>query len=143
MRVVLDTNTLLVSIGRKSDYRVIFDALLAGRIQVLLSNEILSEYVEIFEQRTNAVVATNIADFLIRSPDVERIEVYFRWAAIYRDADDNKFVDCALNGNADFIITDDRHYDVLKSIHFPKIKVLKTKEFAELLKDNDIDPLLR
>ena len=133
MRVVLDTNTLLVSIGRKSKYRIIFEALLEGRIRLLLTNEILSEYVEILEARTSPVVADNIASFLLRSPDVERTEVYFRWAAIYADADDNKFVDCALNGNADFIVTDDRHYRVLKTVPFPKIRVIQTREFATML----------
>ena len=133
MRVVLDTNTLLVSIGRKSKYRIIFEALLEGRIRLLLTNEILSEYVEILEARTSPVVAKNIANFLLRSPDVERTEVYFRWAAIYADADDNKFVDCALNGNADFIVTDDRHYRVLKTVPFPKIRVMRTREFATML----------
>ena len=133
MRVVLDTNTLLVSIGRKSKYRIIFEALLEGRIRLLLTNEILSEYVEMLEARTSPVVAENIASFLLRSPDVERTEVYFRWAAIYADADDNKFVDCALNGNADVIVTDDRHYRVLKSVPFPKIRVIQTREFATML----------
>ena len=133
MRVVLDTNTLLVSIGRKSKYRIIFEALLEGRIRLLLTNEILSEYVEILEARTSPVVADNIASFLLRSPDVERTQVYFRWAAIYADADDNKFVDCALNGNADFIVTDDRHYRVLKTVPFPKIRVMRTREFATML----------
>ena len=136
MRVVLDTNTLLVSIGRKSKYRIIFEALLEGRIRLLLTNEMLSEYVEILEARTSPVVAENIANFLLRSPDVERTEVYFRWAAIYADADDNNFVDCALNGNADFIVTDDRHYRVLKTVPFPKIRVIRTSEFADMLNNN-------
>ena len=133
MRVVLDTNTLLVSIGRKSKYRIIFEALLEGRIRLLLTNDILSEYVEILEARTSPIVAENIASFLLRSPDVERTEVYFRWAAIYADADDNKFVDCALNSNADFIVTDDRHYQVLTTVPFPKIRVMRTSEFAAML----------
>ncbi|WP_406612595.1 PIN domain-containing protein [Neolewinella maritima] len=53
MRVVIDTNSLLVSIGRRSKYRPIFDARIGGRLTLLLSNEILTEYAEILEQRTN------------------------------------------------------------------------------------------
>jgi len=84
MRVVLDTNSLLVSIGRKSKYRPIFDALLSVEIQLLITNEILNEYVEKLESNTNAIVAENIANFLVRSPDVEKIRVYFKWSLITR-----------------------------------------------------------
>ena len=132
-RVVLDTNSLLVSIGRKSKYRPIFDALLAGQFRLLVSNDILSEYAEKIEQKANALVANNIVDFLARSPDVERIDIYFKWAILHLDGDDNKFVDCALNGRADFIVTDDRHFRILSKIDFPYIKVISTKEFLEYL----------
>ncbi len=49
MVVVLDINVLLVTIARKSTYRPIFDALLGGKFQLIISNEILSEYVEVIE----------------------------------------------------------------------------------------------
>lgn len=34
----------------------------------------------------------------MRSPDLDSVTIYFKWADIYADADDNKFVDSALNG---------------------------------------------
>jgi putative PIN family toxin of toxin-antitoxin system len=133
MRVVIDTNSLLVSIGRKSKYRPIFEAILTGRIKLLITNEIVSEYVEVIEKRTNVIVAHNIGEFLISSPDVEKIEISFKWSLISVDPDDNKFVDCALNGRAQFIVTDDRHFDLLKEIGFPPVAVIRTKDFLELL----------
>lgn len=131
MRVVLDTNSLLVSIGRKSKYRPIFDALLEGKIHLLISNDIINEYVEKIEEKTNAIVAENISNLLISSPDVEKIEIYFKWSIITKDADDNKFVDCALNGRANFLVTDDRHYNILKKIGFPPIRIIRTSAFLE------------
>lgn len=133
MRIVLDTNSLIVSIGKKSEFRPIFDALLKGHITLVISNDVLSEYIEILEQRTSAIVANNIGNFLVRSPDVDKVEIYFKWAAIYADADDNKFVDCALNGKAQFIVTDDNHFNILKDVKFPDVEILRTREFAELL----------
>lgn len=41
MIVVLDTNVLLVSIPSKSIYRPIFDALIDGEFDLVLSNDIL------------------------------------------------------------------------------------------------------
>jgi uncharacterized protein len=134
MRVVLDTNSLLVSIGRKSKYRPIFNALLDGKICLLVSNDILSEYVEKIEEKTNAQIAENISNFLVRSPDVEKIEIYFKWSIISADAEDNKFVDCALNGRAEYLVTDDRHYNILNTIGFPLVKVIRTASFLDIVK---------
>ena len=52
---------------------------------------------------------------------------------IESDHDDNKFVDCAFAANATYIVSDDKHYDVLKEVDFPQILVLKLKEFLGLL----------
>lgn len=139
MKVVLDTNSLLVSIGRNSKYRPIFDAILTGEIQLLLTNDILSEYAEIIERKTNSIIAQNISDFLANSPEVEKIEIHFKWAIISQDADDNKFVDCALNGGADYLVTDDKHFNILKRIGFPPLKIIRTEDFLDLLESSDIE----
>lgn len=134
MRVVLDTNSLLVSIGRKSKYRPIFDALLDGKIKLVISNDIVNEYVEKLEEKTNAIVAENISSLLMNSPDVEKVEIYFKWSLIEKDADDNKFVDCALNGRANFLVTDDKHFRILKKIGFPPVKIIRTAAFLDEIK---------
>jgi putative PIN family toxin of toxin-antitoxin system len=137
MRIVLDTNSLLVSIGRQSKYRPIFDALLSGKIKLLISNDIVNEYLEKLEEKTSVIVATNILDFMMRSPDVEKVEIHFKWSIITNDEDDNKFVDCALNGQANFLVTDDKHFNVLKRIGFPPIEIIRTKDFLEKIEEMD------
>jgi len=134
MRIVLDISSLLVVIGRESEYRPIFDAFLEGEIKLLITTEILNEYVEKLEEKTNPILAENIAALMVKSPDVERVDVHFKWAIITKDADDNKFVDCALNGQADFLVTDDRHFNILKRIGFPPVKIIRTKDFIEEIK---------
>ena len=100
MKIVLDTNILLISIPRFSRYRPIFDALVNGRIRLSLTTEILNEYREVIERKTNATIANNIAELLLSLPNVESTTVFFRWNLIRGDADDNKFVDCAIASNA-------------------------------------------
>lgn len=134
MRVVLDTNSLLVSIGRQSKYRPIFDALVEGKLTLLISNDIINEYVEVIGRKANAIVAEGISGFLMSSPDVEKVNIYFKWSMIVADADDNKFVDCALNGRASFLVTDDRHFDALRKIGFPPVQVMRTATFLEEIK---------
>jgi len=51
LKVVLDTNVLLVSIPPLSQYRIIYDKFLSGSYDLCISNEILTEYEEILTQR--------------------------------------------------------------------------------------------
>ena len=53
----------------------------------------------------------------------------FKFRLIEADHDDDKFVDCAFAANATYIVSDDKHFDVLKEISFPHLLVLKLKEF--------------
>jgi len=60
---------------------------------------------------------------------------YFHFNLISVDPDDNKFVDCAIIANADYIVSQDAHFNVLKTINFPKVNVIRIEDFLkELLK---------
>jgi uncharacterized protein len=133
MIVVLDANALLVSISKKSIYRPILDALINGEFELVLSNEILSEYVEIVERKTNSVVANNIAEMLLNLDNLNKIEVYFKWKLIKQDPDDDKYTDAAIVGAADFIVSNDQHFQILKSIDFPRVNVVGIEEFLDLI----------
>jgi len=133
MKVVLDTNALLVAIPTKSIYRPILDALIENKFQFVLSNDILSEYVEVIEHKAGALVANNIAEMLLNLEDLNKVEIYFEWHLIKKDPDDNKFADAAIVGRADFIVTNDRHFKVLKMVGFPKVNVISVNEFLDLI----------
>jgi predicted nucleic acid-binding protein len=55
----------------------------------------------------------------------------FRFQIPFADEDDEKFVDCAVCGSADFLITNDKHFNILKNIEFPKVKVVTADIFIE------------
>lgn len=50
---------------------------------------------------------------------------------------DNKFIDCAIAANADYIVTNDKHFNVVKNIDFPKVNILSIQEFIKLLGIHD------
>ncbi len=114
LRVVLDTNVLLVSISSKSKYHWVFQKLLDSGYNLFISNEILTEYEEIISEKFNPTVAKNVVRTLLLLPNVDKVDVYFKWNLIVDDADDDKFVDCAIAANAHVIVTHDKHYAVLK-----------------------------
>jgi putative PIN family toxin of toxin-antitoxin system len=135
MRVVLDTNVLLVSISSFSPFHPILRALLDGRYELSVNTEILLEYEEQLAARLgHERTALQLDDVLNRS-NVHLAEPHFRWNLIQADPDDNKFVDCALATNADYLVTNDRHFDVLKTLEFPRLMVITAQEFlAEIPK---------
>jgi putative PIN family toxin of toxin-antitoxin system len=135
MRVVLDTNVLLVSIPKLSKYRPIFESLIGKKYTLIISNEILAEYEEIIAQKANESVAENIVKMLVTLSNVEKKEIYFRWNLIKSDEDDNKFADCAVAGNADYLVSNDHHFDVLETIDFPEIPLIDAEKFLEILKE--------
>lgn len=133
MKVVLDTNVILVSIPRQSKYRLIFEKILNASLQIVISNDILNEYHEIITKKNNSIVASNVTELLINLPNVIKVNVYFNWNLITQDPSDNKFVDAALAGDADFIVTNDNHFSTLEGLRFPKVNVISIVDFISIL----------
>lgn len=77
-------------------------------------------------------LAANVVDLLSFSPNSILATPHYRWNLI-ADQDDNKFVDCAISCQADYVITHDRHFNVLAEIPFPKVKTLKMFELKDIL----------
>lgn len=129
MRVVLDKNIILSSISGKSPYHAIIKFLFDGFYELYVTTDILLEYVEKISQNfDNETAQTFISALLIRE-NVKRIEVYFYLNLIDNDKDDNKFVDCAFASNAHLLVTNDKHFNVLKTIDFPEIFVVNIDKF--------------
>lgn len=80
-------------------------------------------------------VMSQVMDALVEHPHVRFVAKYFHWNLIEIDPDDNKFVDCAIAANADYVVTQDKHFQVLKNIPFPRIEVLNFEQFKRLLAD--------
>lgn len=129
MKVVLDTNVLLVSTSRKSPFNWIFQNLIDGAFTLCVTTDILLEYEEIIAQHMGTPFAHDTIDILLSLPNLKRIEKYFFWNLLPNDADDNKFVDCAIASGADCLVTEDRGFRVLDSVGFPKVSCLSIEQF--------------
>ena len=132
-KIVLDTNCLLMSLPKISPYRMIWDDFLAGKLILCVTNEIVEEYLEIIGQKTTAEIASNVVSIILSQKNVEFVTPYYKMHLIQADEDDNKFVDCAFTAGASCIVSNDAHFKILNEINFPKIYVLRIKEFVDLL----------
>lgn len=128
-RVVLDTNCLLQSLPSRSPYHKIWTAVLTGSISLCVNTEILNEYEEVIAQKTTREIAHNVVEAIARLHTTIYQDTYFHFGLIEADADDNKFVDCAVAVDADFIVSNDSHFRVLKQIGWPRLTVVDIKEF--------------
>ena len=132
-RVVLDTNIILSTLSRRSAHKYILDNLFDGTYEAYITTEILYEYQEKIRDFFDAATADIFVDALTTLPNVHKIEPYYKLNLITADPDDNKFVDCAFAANAHYIVTNDKHFNVLKKLTFPTIALLKLQEFGNLL----------
>lgn len=132
--VVLDTNCLVQALPSRSRYHRIWTEFLAGHYRLCVSNEILSEYEEILSIHASPAVAHNVVEAIARHPMTLYRESFYRFHLLSDiDKDDDKFVDCAITAGADYIVTEDSHFNHLKQIPFPQLNVLTLDEFNNML----------
>ena len=134
MRIVLDTNGLVASLGATSPYREIWLGIRDCKYKLCVSNDILFEYQEVIAAKTSPAIANQVIDFILNSENVELVTPFYHFELITADHDDNKFVDCAIAANATFIVSDDKHFKPLQKITYPRLTVLKLMDFVEMLK---------
>jgi len=70
---------------------------------------------------------------LINLENVYFQEIYFKWNLIEKDPDDNKFADVTIASGADYLVTEDRHFNVLRTLDFPKVTVIGAGEFLQII----------
>ncbi len=120
MRVVIDTNCLIASIPPEGGNYWLYDAFEGEQFEWLISNEILSEYLEKIAEFYSEQTALLVYSIISTAVNVTFTEPFFKWQLIEADPDDNKFADLAVAGNVDYLVTNDRHFKPLKTLDFPE-----------------------
>ena len=128
-RAVIDTHCLVASVGPNSPFRALYDLFAAEAFEWVVSNEILTEYDEILTRRYSPLTAAAVLNVLTFAPNTYRQEAYYKWQLVAADPDDNKFVDVAVAAGADFLVSNDRHFQLLHQLPFPKVPLVSFQEF--------------
>ena len=132
LTVLIDTNVMMVALSPKSNLHWIYKAIINGDFQLVVNNEILLEYEEQICLRYDKSVVNDFLLILFEASNVIHHEAYYKWQLIQQDPDDNKFVDCCISAEADYIVSHDKHFDVLRQIDFPLVNVVNALEFKEI-----------
>lgn len=133
MLAVIDTNVLLVSVSDRSKYHWLYKSIVENKFSIAVTHDILTEYEEKIAEHWHPAVAANVIRVLLELPNVRLATSYFNLNIITADPDDNKFVDCAFASNADYIVTNDNDFNILKRINFPTIRVINMDAFKEVV----------
>lgn len=128
--IVLDTNCLLQSLSQRSPFYCVWEAFLTGKYTLCITTEILEEYEEIIASHMSPSIAKLAIEIILRANNVKRVDAHYRFGLITTDEDDNKFVDCAIVSNANYIVSNDKHFNILQTIPFPHVEVKRLDEFS-------------
>ena len=129
MKIVIDTNVLLVSFPERSKYRPIFDAFINSKVSLVITTTIYFEYLEIFHNQAKKGIAEYFKDFFGAAENVITPEVYYYWNLITIDPDNNKFTDAYIAANADYLVTNYAHFNEVKKITFPPVNIISADDF--------------
>jgi uncharacterized protein len=133
LRVILDTNIIISSFHRKEgNPAVVVALLLEDKFKLCLSEEIFAEYRDVLardrfkyldQARIKRILARLKKNALLVCPGAPV-------DAIKYDPDDNKFLACALESKADFLVTGNtKHFPFLE---FHTTRIVTPGEFVQV-----------
>jgi putative PIN family toxin of toxin-antitoxin system len=139
LTALIDTNVMMVALSPKSNLHWLYQSFINGKFILVVSNDILLEYEEQIRFRYDETVANEFMLILNEAINVIHKEPHYKWNLISADKDDNKFVDVYISAAADYIVTHDKHFEVLKPTQFPVVNIINAFEFEKILSDSETD----
>jgi uncharacterized protein len=133
VKVILDTNILMVIAPQPSAYHWVFEALRAGDFSVVVSTDMLEEYAEKLGDWYGQAFADAVLNELMTLPNVVETSPAFFYPLITPDPDDNKFTDAYLAGNANLLVSNDGHFKALFNYTFPVVNWIHFADFMAFL----------
>jgi len=130
MRVVIDTNVLISGIFFGGPPAQILKAWHDGELQLVVSPEILEEYYEVCERISFRYPDIDIAQiFLLIAHNSQVVDAPPLAEQVSRDADDDKFMACAIASDTQTIISGDN--DLLTLSDYKSVQIVTPRDFID------------
>ena len=130
MKIVLDTNVLISGIFFSGPPYQILKAWQEGKIKIIATEEILTEYNKVAEELSQQFPSVDIDQILeLLTIHAGIIDTHDWQVTICDDPDDNKFISCALASKSKIIVSGDKH--LLKISGYEGIQMLKPRKFTD------------
>ena len=132
LRFVVDTNVLISSFFGGNPKKVI-DLWRRGRAILCLTEEVLEEYLRIMARMPiSPETKTKLVAILQEKRNIDLVIPSRHHTVIREDPEGDKFIDCAVEAQADYIISGDAH--LLRAKAFQGIPICSPKEFLRMIK---------
>jgi putative PIN family toxin of toxin-antitoxin system len=130
MKIVLDANIFISSFFWGGNPRLVLERVITGKDELYATKEILDE-IESVMGRPKFHVNKEEVDYFINSIEeiTNRIVPKRQINNASRDKADNKYIECAIAANVDYIISGDMHLLELKE--YKNVKIVTAKCYLE------------
>ena len=135
-KVVIDANIFISGFGWDGKPEVILTLLRDNRIKNYISSEIFEELKKVVaypKLKFSETLQNKILEFVFFYS--EFVEPKQHLSIIIDDSDDNKFLECAIESDAELIISGDSH--LLNIREYGTIKIVNVAEFLEMFSYED------
>ena len=132
MKIVVDSNIFVSSFFWGGNPRNIFERVINGFDELFITEEILIEIESVMNRSKFQANSSKIKDYIRIVKKYSKIVVSNSISEeISRDEDDNKILQCGIDGNVNFIITGDN--DLLVLNEYKNIKIVKPREYLDIV----------
>ena len=132
MKIVLDANVFISSFFWGGNPRLILERVIAGIDELFITKEILDEIEDVIGRPKFHVDSEEIHYFIKAIEEIgNKITPNKRLKHGSRDKSDDKYIECGITANVDFIISGDTHLLELKK--YGNIRIVSAKNYLELI----------
>ena len=133
MKIVLDANIFISALFWGGNPKKVLERAINKTDELYISKEILEEIEDVIGRPKFHAEKEKI-EYIIKSiEDIsEKITSKIKIKKGSRDIKDNKYIECAMTADADYIISGDIHLLELKQ--YKKIKIVTAKEYLDISK---------
>lgn len=127
-RIVLDTNVTISAFFWRGYPRTVYDLIRKGEITLLSSLRIEEEFIRVLAYTRFGLSSTEMLPIINELRRyVHFVETKSNVDIIKKDSTDNVFIECALDGKADYIISGDIH--LLNIGSYKGVQIVRAKDF--------------
>ena len=132
IRVTPDTNVLISALFYHGNERAVLEAAVEGRLQFVLSMEIIDELIRVLEKKFKGDPELT-RDYVLRLNELSDIVTPRKLPGkLVRDREDVKVIECAHSGHSDYIVSSDR--DLLSLKRYRQTKIVSSSKLVRIIR---------
>ena len=132
MKIVLDANIFVSSFFWGGNPRLVLERVISGKDELFITNEILDEIESVLGRPKFHTDKEKVSYFINAIEEIgNKIVPQRRVNNGSRDKADNKYIECGISADIDYIISGDIH--LLELNQYENIKIVTAKDYLEIV----------